>query len=304
MESREKVLRNLSSLVFELVNSEKPMLWELGHYLADNLILRIGLYLAEKDGNMLSDTSFPIIYKKFIDPICYKFITYDQIKPFHKQRNVFQHAFDSLDYQIRKEMAMEYYEKASIIMTLTGIMNDEFFISTDFLRDEIKYLSGKDIKKSEWDKYLKTVKAVDYFWRNIIFSEELELEDKNQERKYIPFYIRDVSKICGSFEEFGNFSIENINTSFQDIIKKLSTLEFNLKSLIECDVSRLREVYDLRPTSSDHLWILKSLNKIYKTTTNSKDSFEIDEIVSPLVNLGYNINIFIRRYINHITPNS
>jgi len=111
-------------------------------------------------------------------------------------------------------------------------------------------------------------------------------------------------KFVAPLEEFGNFSIENINTSFQDIIKKLSTLEFNLKSLIECDVSRLREVYNLRPTSSDHLWILKSLNKIYKTTTNSKDSFEIDEIVSPLVNLGYNINIFIRRYINHITPNS
>lgn len=35
------------SLIDELVYSNKPMLWELGHCLADNLILKIGLYLAE-----------------------------------------------------------------------------------------------------------------------------------------------------------------------------------------------------------------------------------------------------------------
>jgi len=29
------------SLIDELVHSNKPMLWELGHYLADNLILKI-----------------------------------------------------------------------------------------------------------------------------------------------------------------------------------------------------------------------------------------------------------------------
>ena len=85
--------------------------------------------------------------------------------------------------------------------------------------------------------------------------------------------------------------------------KKLESLVFNLEYLIECDISRLREVYDQRKDSSDHYWILKSLNKIDRAIINGKDEFEIDDIINPLVNLGYNINVFIRRYINNITSN-
>ena len=93
------------SLIDELVHSNKPMLWELGHYLADNLILKIGLYLAEINGVSIANTQFPNIYRRFIEPKCLSSYAYDKIKPFHRQRNFFQHDFNSIDYQIRKEMA-------------------------------------------------------------------------------------------------------------------------------------------------------------------------------------------------------
>lgn len=200
-------------------------------------------------------------------------------------------------------MAIEYYEKASQILFLTGLMNDELFHPSQFLKEEIQYLRGMDIPMQEWEDFTEKFVKIDKIWRSIIFTDNIEIEEDRSKRKYISFYVRTISKICGNFEELGNYSVENINNMFEDLIKKLESLIFNLESLVECDISRLRELYKERISSSDNLWILKSLNKIDKSIIKGREEFEIDDIISPIVNLGYNINTYIKRYVNYITSN-
>lgn len=291
----------MADLIYELVHSNEPMLWELGHYLTDNLILKIGLYFAEKNGITYSYTNFPEIFNNHIEPECSALITYDKIEPFHKRRNSYQHDFDSIDTEIRKDFAIDYYDLGYQIMFLTGLTNDEFITSSQFLKQEIQYLKGIDILDSQWEEFINQFYKLDDIWRIIKSKRNIKIKEDDNKKKFIIFYIRSISKICGGFEVLSNYSTKFFNDSLNTTLDNFEALVSTFQDLINCDMSRLKEVYHLRETSSDHLRINRSLEKIQKLISNGRDEFSFDDIILPFENLGYNINIFIRRYISHIT---
>ena len=58
MISEEEVLIQMANMMEELSLSHEPYLWELGHYLADNLLMKIGLYVIEMRENQKQQKSF------------------------------------------------------------------------------------------------------------------------------------------------------------------------------------------------------------------------------------------------------
>ncbi len=124
-------------------------------------------------------------------------------------------------------------------------------------------------------------------------------------------YVYKQAKYTNLFLSYIVFQLRKTKRNIFVTVQEVSSIDiryrrqwdYYLEFLIECDISRLRELYKERKNSSDNYWILKSLNKIDKAIIKGREEFEMDDIISPILNLGYNINTFIKRYVNYITSN-
>jgi len=112
-------------LAFELAQSKETMLYELGHYLADNIILKIGMIVAKENQVSIKDNSFPGIYQDFIIKYCKEPPSYSEIDQYHKQRNMFQHKLGSIEYSIKQAWAIDYVRKAKEVMISAEIIDKD-----------------------------------------------------------------------------------------------------------------------------------------------------------------------------------
>ena len=85
-EAVQKTLINLFKLAKELGNSDIPYLWELGHYLVDNLILKVCMFVAKdkneefkifKSPSRSKTKDFPQLYKDILNVHYHSMPDYD-----------------------------------------------------------------------------------------------------------------------------------------------------------------------------------------------------------------------------------
>ncbi len=128
------VLLSMYKLSKELSESNEPILWELGHYLVDNLLSKICIYdaiyeknsinLIYKNLNTKRTKDFPDLYKDILQPFYPNVPDYNAfVDSHHGRRNIFQHSEDSLDLSIRKQFVEPYLSLVEGIMRIIGMID-------------------------------------------------------------------------------------------------------------------------------------------------------------------------------------
>lgn len=100
-----EVFLNIFRLALEFSKSNSQILNELSHYLADNLISKICIFIAQEKGLTYSSIiksgvtrtfDFPVLYKNILMANYPSIPDYDtELKSLHDLRNIFQHGFES-----------------------------------------------------------------------------------------------------------------------------------------------------------------------------------------------------------------
>jgi len=113
-----------------LAESPIPEMYELGHYLADNILTKVCFAVAIDKGveqkiykskNRTKD--FPDLYKDHLKHYYIQLPDYDpHIKDFHKDRNVYQHEIECFDRTMRQPRAKAYVDLVEDIMKVVGII--------------------------------------------------------------------------------------------------------------------------------------------------------------------------------------
>ena len=157
-DTERKILIDMYRLAKELSNKETPRLYELGHYLTDNLISKICMIIAiENNRTFIKKTydgkekslSFYKLYNNILKEIYPDVPDYGKIKSLHRERNIYQHEYSSITHHPNKQYALDYIEKAKEIMVATGIID---------IKDEIK--ATKYFRKNDKDEVIKNKQEI------------------------------------------------------------------------------------------------------------------------------------------------
>ena len=127
-QTERRILIEMYQFALELSNSEIPKLYELGHYLADNLISKICMVVAQECDNNFSapnyeNKSFPVLYRDTIELYYQNALNYSDIEHLHIQRNWYQHKVWSIDHHVNRQFALDYILKVKEILISIGIIS-------------------------------------------------------------------------------------------------------------------------------------------------------------------------------------
>ena len=108
--SYNTTLKKMISLAKNLAKNEIPIIYELGHYLADNVLSKVCMvamaqnnrkdliFENKKDGRTCD---FPILYKNMQQTFYQNLKSYEEIvQDFHIERSIYQHRFESLKQEM------------------------------------------------------------------------------------------------------------------------------------------------------------------------------------------------------------
>ncbi len=110
-ERERKILIRLYSLAKELSNLDYPKLYELGHYLTDNLISKICMLIAKENNQKFTKTtkngnertlSFHKLYNGILKKNYPDAPDYNELESLHNERNIYQHEFSSITDHFNK----------------------------------------------------------------------------------------------------------------------------------------------------------------------------------------------------------
>lgn len=132
IDSFNKTVKKMISLAKTLVEGQIPEIYELGHYLADNVLSKASMIILAqknrpdlifkngKDGRTLD---FPDLYKNMQQNYFSNIKIYnDVVKDYHADRSMYQHSFESLKMTLRQPEAENYVEFVIDLMRKTGIL--------------------------------------------------------------------------------------------------------------------------------------------------------------------------------------
>lgn len=181
-----EVFINLYKLALEFSKSNELILSELSHYLVDNLISKICIFIAHEQSLTYQTSSskgnkrtfdFPKLYNEILATVYPNVPNYDkEIKKLHNQRNLFQHGTESISLGIRQEFAIEYVRLTEIILKEVGIIEkDKTVEPTNFLKAQyskekpnVEYLEESKAHVDEEALINKLAKLEKEFEQNII----------------------------------------------------------------------------------------------------------------------------------------
>lgn len=152
--SYNTTLKKMISLAKNLAKNEIPIIYELGHYLADNVLSKVCMVvMAEKNRKDLifknkrdgRTYDFPILYKNMQQNFPQNLKSYNEIvKDFHIERSIYQHRYESLKQTFRQPEAEKYVDFVIDTMRKTKILgNGE---SLPYIRLMNKNLTHQDYK--------------------------------------------------------------------------------------------------------------------------------------------------------------
>jgi len=181
-----EVFINLYKLALEFSKSNELILSELSHYLVDNLISKICIFIAQEKSLTFQTISnkgnkktfnFPKLYREILSPLYPNVPNYDnEIKKLHDQRNLFQHRSESITLGIRPEFAIEYVRITEKILKEVGIIEkDKTVEPTNYLKPQfskekpkVEYFEDSSSHIDEEAIFNKLTKLEKEFEQNII----------------------------------------------------------------------------------------------------------------------------------------
>ncbi len=126
-------IKTMLGYALALSDSQVPTVYELGHYLADNILAKICLavaidkgeeqqtYTTTSHGNRTKN--FFDLYNDHLKQHYPQAPNYDpDIKDFHEERNVYQHDVESFDMTMRQPRAKSYVNIVEQIMRMANII--------------------------------------------------------------------------------------------------------------------------------------------------------------------------------------
>ncbi len=186
-ETERKILTDMYKFALELSNKDIPQLYELGHYLTDNLISKICMVIGKEKGINFEYTDsrgiqqtrgFKWLYEKILKKTYITAPIYDEIKKLHIQRNVYQHRYWAVKHHLHKEYALKYIEKAKNIMIAANIIKSIDKIQpTNYLTKEIMTGTYDETLKSKLLKCYDALTNICDFYIQIN-QPEIEFEKK------------------------------------------------------------------------------------------------------------------------------
>ena len=154
-----ETIKPLLRYALALSESLIPEMYELGHYLADNILAKVCFAVAVDKGEEQQvytssgwTKSLPKLYKDHLKPHYAQVPNYNpDIKKFHKDRNVYQHEIESFDRTMRQPRAKAYVNLVEDIMRIVGIINSGVTIQPASLLSSIRAFdySKQQIKAKE-----------------------------------------------------------------------------------------------------------------------------------------------------------
>jgi hypothetical protein len=125
-----ETIKTMLSYALALSESPMPTVYELAHYLADNILAKICMAVAidkgEEQQTYMSPgitKSLPRLYNDHLKTHYPQVPDYDpNIKGFHEERNVYQHDVNSFDMTMRQPRARSYVNIVEHIMRIVGII--------------------------------------------------------------------------------------------------------------------------------------------------------------------------------------
>lgn len=129
----QQYLKEAISLARTLSKHKNPTIYELGHYLADNVLSKVCMVIAKRNdkddlifenGKSGRTYNFPVLYKKIIEKFYPNDLPkYEEIvKTFHSDRGFYQHSFESLGKIFRRTEAERYVNFVIDVMKKTEIL--------------------------------------------------------------------------------------------------------------------------------------------------------------------------------------
>jgi len=132
LQSYQQYLKETISLALTLSKNKNPTIYELGHYLADNVLSKICMVIAKRNdkddlifenGKNGRTFDFPILYKQIIEKFYPRLPKYKEIvEKFHTDRGFYQHRFESLGKIFRQTEAKKYVDFVIDVMRKTGTL--------------------------------------------------------------------------------------------------------------------------------------------------------------------------------------
>jgi len=160
-----ETLRTMLSYAMALSESNVPTVYELGHYLADNILTKVCLtvaidkseeqqtYNVKKSGKKWTH-GFLQLYNDHLKKHYQKVPDYDpNIEEMHDDRNVYQHDVDSFDMTMRQPRAKAYVQLVEDIMRTVGIIKRDEIMTPSLISPFRGYDYAKQQIKTKAMKY-------------------------------------------------------------------------------------------------------------------------------------------------------
>ena len=325
--TEDKILVKMLRLAKELSNSNEHLLWELGHYLADNIISKLALMVCkdkEKQGDKINYKNkngmvknFKWMYNNILKNYFPDLPSYNELKDKHRDRNIFQHEYDSIHFGIRKEISIDYVIITETIIKKLNII-DQDINPTNYLSSKTNHRNGRK-SQSKHDLFI----SMDMFFKsklfekgNKILSKLLEKEPENY-RLRLYLAVSNFEKIC---EYKTEKSINNAYRTFFDTffdyyenyllelskLGKFEEIESDLFTLIHISTSILLKANEMqykKLTKGINMALLFFLNAYLETnpanTSSLLDKFtkkfenKLDKVGLMILDHFYSIFYFL-----------
>lgn len=221
--TEDKIIVKMLRVAKELSNSNEHLLWELGHYLADNIISKLALMVCkdkEKQGDIINYKNengmvknFKWMYNNVLKNYYPDLPSYNELKDKHRDRNIFQHEYDSIHFGIRKEISIDYVKITEAIIKKLNII-DRDIKPTNYLSSKTNHSNGR---KSQSKKDLFT--SMDTFFKTKLFEKGNKILSKLLEKEPENYKLR-LYLVVSNFEKISEYktkkSIDNAYRTFVD----------------------------------------------------------------------------------------
>jgi len=186
-----KIIIKMYQFAKELSNSDNPQLYELGHYLTDNIISKICMLVAIENNKKFTkkthngkelSLSFRKLYDSVLKEIYPSVPDYEEIESLHEERNIYQHEAMSIHYHFNRQYALDYLEKVKEIMIATNILDINGEIeATKYFSEDNKALPDNETKKKNKKIQKRCLKSLNTLC-SYLYGIDIEYFDKDSSK--------------------------------------------------------------------------------------------------------------------------
>ena len=176
--TKRKILFEMLRFAKELSETKIPQLYELGHYLTDNLISKVSMLIGQENGIKFEyiiksgekrTRDFKWLYENILLKVYPSAPDFSDLERLHNQRNIYQHDSFAIDHHFNQQYALDYIEITRRILLIIGIIDNQAKVkATNFIRKES--IDVQEIKKSENHEKENLIRFYHMISHNIKFT--------------------------------------------------------------------------------------------------------------------------------------